>query len=130
MKAARTNELLSIHINMRSARYMAQPLTMKTTRPSSSLLPVARKYAPASAKDYVPSALAFGIAFIVGAYYSIAMFVGAVVFMIWKKLKPEQAAALSFAVASGLVAGEGLAGIGKALLMLAEVPTLAAMLGM
>ncbi len=95
-----------------------------------SLLPVARKYAPASAKDYVPSALAFGIAFIVGAYYSIAMFVGAVVFMIWKKLKPEQAAALSFAVASGLVAGEGLAGIGKALLMLAEVPTLAAMLGM
>jgi uncharacterized oligopeptide transporter (OPT) family protein len=94
-----------------------------------ALLPVLRKFLPAKAKDYVPSALAFGIAMIVGAYYSIAMFLGALVFVIWKKLKPEQAAALSFAVASGLVAGEGLAGIGKAALVLLEVPTLAALLG-
>ena len=93
-----------------------------------ALLPIARKFAPEKAKAWVPSALAFGIAFIVGAYYSIAMFVGAVIFIVWKRLKPEQAAGLSFAVASGLVAGEGLAGIVKALLMLAGVPTLAQML--
>lgn len=60
---------------------------------------------------YVPSALAVGIAFIVQAYFSLAMFAGAVVHEVWKKRSPEQAAALAFAVASGLIAGEGLMGV-------------------
>lgn len=69
-------------------------------------------------KKYLPSGLAMGIAFIVPAYYSLAMCFGTVMAIIWKKSKPEQAAALGFAVASGLVAGEGLMGIVTAALTL------------
>lgn len=87
-------------------------------------LPVLRKFLPKHLKDYVPSTLAMGIAMIVPAYYSVAMFMGAMVLVVWKKLSPKTCAALSFAVASGLVAGEGLAGIPKALLVLLGVPSL------
>lgn len=60
---------------------------------------------------YVPSALAVGIAFIVQAYFSLAMFAGAVIYELWKKRSPEAAGALAFSVASGLIAGEGLMGV-------------------
>lgn len=71
-----------------------------------------------SVKKYLPSGLAMGIAFIVPAYYSLAMCFGTVMAILWKKKNPAQAAALGFAVASGLVAGEGLMGIVTAALTL------------
>lgn len=88
------------------------------------LVPVARKYLPEGAKRFVPSGLAFGIAFIVPAFYSLSMFLGALVFLIWKKRHPEKAERLGFAIASGLIAGEGLMGIVTALLQLFGVPPL------
>ncbi len=69
-------------------------------------------------QKYLPSGLAMGIAFIVPAYYSVAMCAGTVMAILWKKKNPAQAAALGFAVASGLVAGEGLMGIVTAALTL------------
>lgn len=62
-------------------------------------------------KPFVPSGLAMGIAFIIPAYYSLVMFYGLVAWWIWKQVSPLSAEKLTFAVASGLIAGEGLMGI-------------------
>jgi OPT family oligopeptide transporter len=69
-------------------------------------------------KNYMPSGLAFGIAFIVPAYYSVSMFLGAMVFYLWQKRYPAKAESLGFSIASGLIAGEGLMGIIVAILTL------------
>jgi len=88
------------------------------------LLPVVRKILPEAQRGLVPSGLAMGIAFIVPAYYSVAIFLGCVVFGIWKRRSPEQHAGLAFAVASGVVAGDALMNIPKAVLSYLNVPTL------
>ena len=64
------------------------------------LLPMVRKVLPEAQRGLAPSGLAMGIAFIVPAYYSVAIFLGCVVFGIWKRRSPEQHAGLAFAVAS------------------------------
>lgn len=86
-------------------------------------LPIARKIAPKLA-PWLPSGLAFGIAFIIPAFYSMIIFFGAMALVVWRKASPEGCKRLSFAVASGLVAGEGLFGIVKAAMTLLGVPTL------
>ena len=88
------------------------------------LLPVLRKVLPEAQRGLVPSGLAMGIAFIVPAYYSVAIFLGCVLFGIWKRRSPEQHAGLAFAVASGVVAGDALMNIPKAVLASFKVPTL------
>ena len=57
------------------------------------LLPMVRKVLPEAQRGLVPSGLAMGIAFIVPAYYSVAIFLGCAVFGIWKRRSPEQHAA-------------------------------------
>lgn len=59
-----------------------------------------------------------GLAFIVPAYYSIAMFLGAMLLVIWRKNRPDTAKVFAIAVASGLIAGEGLMGVITAVLTL------------
>ncbi|MEZ4473816.1 MAG: OPT family oligopeptide transporter [bacterium] len=81
-------------------------------------LPVARKFAPDKIAAVLPSALAFGIAFIVPATYSVAMCAGAVIFYLWKRRSPKSATELGFAIASGLIAGEGLMGVVNSILTL------------
>jgi uncharacterized oligopeptide transporter (OPT) family protein len=88
------------------------------------LLPVVKKILPEAQRGLVPSGLAMGIAFIVPAYYSVAIFLGCVVFGIWKRRSPEQHAGLAFAVASGVVAGDALMNIPKAVLSYLNVSTL------
>ncbi len=88
------------------------------------VMAVLSKHGPAALRKVLPSGLAFGIAFIVPAYYSVAMFIGAVVFAIWEKRNPVAAAALGFSIASGLIAGEGLMGIVTAVFTLLGVPPL------
>ena len=86
------------------------------------LLPILRRV-PVLA-PYLPSGLAIGIAFIVQAFYSLVIFFGALALVAWQRARPASAKKLSFAVASGLVAGEGLFGMFKAAMTLLEVPTL------
>ena len=86
-----------------------------------ALLPLLRRV-PVLA-PYLPSGLAIGIAFIVQAFYSLVIFFGAIVLLVWQRVSPTSAKKLSFAVASGLVAGEGLFGIFKAAMTLLGVPT-------
>jgi len=83
-----------------------------------ALLPIGRRLLPKDAQDYVPSALAMGIAFIVPAYYSVSMFIGAVIYQAWMRFDGSSARALGFSVASGLIAGEGLMGVVTAVLKL------------
>jgi uncharacterized oligopeptide transporter (OPT) family protein len=71
---------------------------------------------------FIPSSLAMGIAFIVPAYYSVAMFAGSMILVAWKRLSPASAAALAIAVASGLIAGEGLTGVLSAIESLIGLP--------
>jgi uncharacterized oligopeptide transporter (OPT) family protein len=87
-----------------------------------ALIPILNKL-PAL-KDKIPSGLAFGIAFIVPAYYSLAMFLGCMMFIAWKRKNPAGAKRLGFSIASGLIAGEGLMGIVVAILTLLGVQSL------
>ena len=89
-----------------------------------TIMAVLSKYGPASVRKYLPSGLAFGIAFIVPAYYSVAMFLGAMIFYVWKRKNPSAAEKLGFSIASGLIAGEGLMGISVAVLTLLGIKPL------
>ncbi len=80
-----------------------------------TLMPVIRKVFPKAA-PYTPSGLAFGIAFIVTPQYPIGMFLGSMLLVAWRWLKPIQCKALVFAMASGLIVGEGLTNLLTALL--------------
>jgi OPT family oligopeptide transporter len=82
-------------------------------------VPLLRKVEPI--KKYVPSGLAMGIAFIIPAYYSLVMFYGLIAWFIWKKVNPGAVNKYDFALASGLVAGEGLMGIVNAALTIMGV---------
>jgi OPT family oligopeptide transporter len=86
------------------------------------ILPLLRKID--RIKAYVPSGLAIGIAFIIFPSHSLVMFYGLVVWLVWKQMSPLSAEKYTFAVASGLIAGEGLMGIVRAGLDMANVPTL------
>ena len=77
-----------------------------------------------SLKSYVPSGLAMGIAFIIPAYYSFVMLYGLIIWLIWKKISPDSNEKMTFSLASGLIAGEGLMGIVNAVLTILGVKPL------
>jgi putative OPT family oligopeptide transporter len=84
-------------------------------------IPLLRKIE--SIKKWVPSGLAMGIAFIIPAFYSLVMFYGMLVWWIWKMKRPSAVEKFNFAMASGLVAGEGLMGIVNAVLTILGIPS-------
>jgi uncharacterized oligopeptide transporter (OPT) family protein len=88
-----------------------------------ALLATARTLAPRAA-SFLPSGLAVGLAFLVPALYAICIFLGAMILLAWQRVRPEAALRYAFAVACGLIAGEGLMGVVKALMTMAGVPTL------
>lgn len=73
-------------------------------------LPTIRALLPKDSKirTFIPSGLAIGIAFIVDAKYSVIMFVGAMVLVLWQRLAPDHCKRLAFPVASGIIAGGAL----------------------
>ena len=75
-------------------------------------------------KKWAPSGMAMGIAFIVPAYYAIVMFFGSMFLLWWQKSRPQNCEAYAYAVASGLLAGEGLMGVVKAILTMLGVKPL------
>ena len=85
-------------------------------------IPILRKWKPQF--SWLPSGLAMGIAFIIPAYYSLVMVYGTIAWLIWKKRNPSAVEKFNFALASGLVAGEGLMQIINAVLALLKVPTI------
>lgn len=82
-------------------------------------LAVAEELAPKSVKRWLPSATGLGIAFVIDAHDSLAMLVGAVIAWFLNRYRREIAERFTVSVASGMVAGEGLMGIG--IIVLREV---------
>jgi uncharacterized oligopeptide transporter (OPT) family protein len=74
-----------------------------------------------SVKPFVPSGLAFGIGFITLPSHAFSMFYGLLMLYSWQFFDSKSAEKLSFAVASGFIAGEGLMGIVNAILTLSGI---------
>ena len=83
-------------------------------------IPLLRKVE--SIKDWVPSGLAMGIAFRIP--YLCAGHVLRNGWFIWKRRNPTAVEKFNFALASGLVAGEGLMGIVNAVLTILGVESI------
>ncbi|KAJ1035679.1 hypothetical protein NDA18_000456 [Ustilago nuda] len=89
-----------------------------------SVVTVMAKYTiiPSKYHVYVPNWNAVGLGFVVPqVYYPIAMCMGATFSLFWKKKSAQSFDLLAFAIAAGLIAGEGMAGVFNAILTIVEV---------
>jgi len=68
-------------------------------------------------RKFLPSATAMGIAFVIPAYNSVSMFIGALIAWLIEKRAEAFGETYTVPVASGLIAGESLMGIGVAMLV-------------
>lgn len=69
---------------------------------------------PVRMQAWVPSGPALGLAFVIPAWISIGMFMGAGLALLFARLAPDSAKRYTLPIAAGLVAGESLAGVGSA----------------
>ncbi len=79
--------------------------------PVGLALALAEHTLPKRLARLVPSASAIGLAFVIPAWNSISLFLGAVIAALVARLWPRQAGSYTLPVAAGLVAGESLMGI-------------------
>ena len=79
--------------------------------PIGFALAVAEHLLPERHARYLPSAPALGLAFVIPAWNSISLFLGAALAALFARISPEKAARYTLPVAAGLVAGESLMGI-------------------
>jgi len=71
---------------------------------------------------WVPNFMALGLAFVLPAtQYGTAMVIGSIIAVVWAKRYPAGYDIYFFAVAAGMIAGEGMGGVGNALLEIAGV---------
>lgn len=82
------------------------------------LLAVLEKTLPHKARVWVPSPTSLGLAFVIPAYNSISMFLGAMAAWVLGRRVPGWTARFLIILASGVVAGESLAGV---VLAIAEI---------
>lgn len=87
----------------------------------SIIIPILEYYLPESKHKYLPSPSSFGLAFITIPYISGAMFMGAVFLIIWEKIHKPSKEKYAYGVASGVSAGEGVAGVLVALLAIVNL---------
>lgn len=71
-------------------------------------LAIADLYAPKNVKKFLPSAMGLGLSWVMVFANSFGFFVGAVLGLIWAKLRPQNADVYLVPVASGAIAGESL----------------------
>ena len=76
-----------------------------------SALTVAEKLLPAGATRWIPSSASVGLAFVLPAYYSISVFIGAGATVIAHRLAPRSLGRFTIVAAAGLIAGESLVGV-------------------
>ena len=98
-------------------------MAMLVALAAGAMLATVRALAP-RASSFLPSGLAVGLAFLVPALYAICIFLGAMLLLVWQRNRPEAVTRYAYAVACGLIAGDGLMGVVKALMTMAGVPTL------
>ena len=68
-------------------------------------------------RAWLPSAVAMGMGFIIPAYYSITICLGALLFALARRRRPDATDHLGPAIASGAIAGESLMGVAIAILI-------------
>ena len=68
-------------------------------------------------RKFLPSATAMGIAFVIPAWNSVSMFIGAFIAWVLEKRAPAFGETYTVPVASGLIAGESLMGIAVAMMI-------------
>jgi OPT family oligopeptide transporter len=73
------------------------------------------------AKKFIPSPTGLGLAFTITGYYSVSMFLGALLALGLHKARPKMAEEYVVPVSSGIIAGESLMGVLIALLVVAGV---------
>ncbi len=71
------------------------------------------------AKKFIPSATGLGLAFTFNGFNSVSFFIGSVIALILAKRAPKIHEAFTVPVASGIIAGESLMGVGIAFLTIA-----------
>ena len=75
------------------------------------VLTLLEEFAPKKWKPWIPSTTGLGIAGVIPAFNSIAMFVGALVAWLVAKARPQAGETYTVPVSSGLIAGESLMGV-------------------
>ncbi|MDC0746361.1 OPT family oligopeptide transporter [Polyangium mundeleinium] len=85
------------------------------------VLALAERFAPKKVLPFVPSPAGLGIALVIPASNAIAMFIGATIAHVLRKVKPVLGERLTVPVSSGWIAGESLMGILIKLLVVAGV---------
>ncbi len=78
-------------------------------------LAILEKMLPKTIARFVPSPSAVGLALVIPAYYAISMFLGGLISVIGNRFAKKWAAAFFIVIAAGVVAGEGLVGVGLAI---------------
>lgn len=79
------------------------------------LLSISERILPAKLVRFLPSPAAVGMAFVIPAFYSISMALGAVIYRLSTYFIPSWSARFMIVLASGLIAGDSLTGVGIAL---------------
>ncbi|XP_071701760.1 probable metal-nicotianamine transporter YSL7 [Rutidosis leptorrhynchoides] len=80
-----------------------------------------RDKAPKKYARFIPIPMAMAIPFYIGSYFAIDMCIGSLILFIWEKRNKTEATAFGPAVASGLICGEGVWSVPKAVLALLKV---------
>jgi uncharacterized membrane protein len=91
------------------------PLAMLIAAAAGVLLPVLEKTSSKTARSFVPSAASLGLAFVIQAYSSFAIFLGGLAALLAGRFVPSWSGRFLVAVCAGVVAGESLTGVGIAI---------------
>ena len=86
------------------------------------ILTLLEEFAPQKWRRWIPSTTGLGIAGVIPAFNSIAMFVGALVAWLLARSAPKTGETYTVTVSSGLIAGESLMGVG--IILWIEIATL------
>ncbi len=78
------------------------------------VLTILEKTLPATVRDYVPSPNAFGLAFVVQAWYAISLFVGSLIGLGARRYSKSWSDLYLIPICAGVIAGESLTGVGLA----------------
>ena len=79
------------------------------------LLSISEGFLPSRFARWIPSPAAIGMAFVIPAYYSISMAFGACIYWICSFVIPSWSTRFMIVLASGIIAGDSLTGVGIAL---------------
>ena len=85
-------------------------------------LSITERVLPIRIASWIPSPAAIGMAFVIPAYYSISMALGAILYWATSYLTPSWSTRFMIVLASGLIAGDSLTGVGLALSELMITP--------